>query len=77
MGTEALIVNLLLRSRTCSWTHTCLVPNDQHDEKSSKQLVSKRSALPTRGAKRRRSDFEHGDARRHATLARITACGQN
>ena len=32
MGTEALIVNLLLISRTCSWTHTCLVPNDQHTQ---------------------------------------------
>ena len=34
MGTEALIVNLLLLSRTCSWTQTCLVPNDQHVQES-------------------------------------------
>ena len=25
---------LLLLSRTCSWTHTCLVPNDQHTQES-------------------------------------------
>ena len=26
--------NLLLLSRACSWTQTCLVPNDQHAEES-------------------------------------------
>ena len=41
MGTEALIVNLLLLSRTCSWTQTCLVPNDRLGEKSLSLILSK------------------------------------
>ena len=33
-------VNLFFLSGTCSWTHTCLVPNDYHTEESTGELNS-------------------------------------
>ena len=69
MGTEALIVNLFLHGRACSWTQTCLVPNIQLGEKSSKLLGYLHLELPMASAELKRSESDHGDARGHTTFA--------
>ena len=74
MGMELLIENLLLLSRTCSWTHTSLVPNDQHDEESLSPnlLLLSRALSRALSSRATQSPCSWTPTRTHARALRTT-----